>query len=321
MAYDKVIDSAQLDADLTSVADAIRAKGGTSESMEFPDGFVSAVEGISAGGGGGDADPYAEVYEAIAKRTATSVSLGAEITQVPIGMCYGMSSLKSFDFTYVNRAMEYAFYGTGLESVYMPLSSGSRSIQDSCFANCKSLVSFSSPTITGLYGTSKSHFEGCTSLELFDMPSAEVIGARSFRDCTALESISLPLLETMGQASFDGCTALKNVNFPVLTAVSTSGFTDCSSLEMIDLPAVTSINSHGFRNCTSLETIILRSSALATLVNIAAFGGTPFASGGTGGTVYVPSALISEYQAATNWANLYAAGTCNFVAIEGSEYE
>lgn len=51
MAYDKLVDSAQLDAGLMSVADAIRAKGGTSEELAFPDGFVSAVEGIQAGGG------------------------------------------------------------------------------------------------------------------------------------------------------------------------------------------------------------------------------------------------------------------------------
>ena len=50
MALDKVIDSAVLDASLTSVADAIRAKGGTSEQLAFPDGFVSAVDEIKAGG-------------------------------------------------------------------------------------------------------------------------------------------------------------------------------------------------------------------------------------------------------------------------------
>ena len=49
MAFDKVIDSAVLEADLTSVADAIRKKGGTSETLSFPDGFVSAVEAISGG--------------------------------------------------------------------------------------------------------------------------------------------------------------------------------------------------------------------------------------------------------------------------------
>lgn len=39
--------------DMTSVADAIRAKGGTSEALVFPSGFVSAVQAIHAGSGGG----------------------------------------------------------------------------------------------------------------------------------------------------------------------------------------------------------------------------------------------------------------------------
>ena len=33
-------------ADLKSVADAIRAKNGTSEALVYPDGFVSAIENI-----------------------------------------------------------------------------------------------------------------------------------------------------------------------------------------------------------------------------------------------------------------------------------
>lgn len=36
--------------ELTAVADAIRAKGGTSEQLVFPDGFVSAISAISGGG-------------------------------------------------------------------------------------------------------------------------------------------------------------------------------------------------------------------------------------------------------------------------------
>lgn len=51
MAVDKLVDSAQLNADLTSVANAIRTKGGTSGQLAFPAGFVSAVEAIPAGGG------------------------------------------------------------------------------------------------------------------------------------------------------------------------------------------------------------------------------------------------------------------------------
>lgn len=49
MAVDKLVDSTQLDADLTSVANAIRTKGGTSAQMAFPNGFVSAVNAIPTG--------------------------------------------------------------------------------------------------------------------------------------------------------------------------------------------------------------------------------------------------------------------------------
>ena len=36
---------------LTSLADAIRAKGGTSDTLAFPSGFVEAIEAIQTGGG------------------------------------------------------------------------------------------------------------------------------------------------------------------------------------------------------------------------------------------------------------------------------
>ena len=49
MAADKLVDSTQLDADLTSVANAIRTKGGTSAQLAFPADFVSAIQAITGG--------------------------------------------------------------------------------------------------------------------------------------------------------------------------------------------------------------------------------------------------------------------------------
>ena len=42
----KAVNATQLDGDLTSVANAIRQKGGTSAALSFPAGFVSAVQAI-----------------------------------------------------------------------------------------------------------------------------------------------------------------------------------------------------------------------------------------------------------------------------------
>lgn len=50
MAVDKLVDSTQLDADLTSVANAIRTKGGTSAQLAFPAGFISAIQNLGGDG-------------------------------------------------------------------------------------------------------------------------------------------------------------------------------------------------------------------------------------------------------------------------------
>lgn len=51
MAYDKVVDSAVLDAGLKQIADAIREKGGTSDNLAFPQAMADAIAAIEAGGG------------------------------------------------------------------------------------------------------------------------------------------------------------------------------------------------------------------------------------------------------------------------------
>ena len=50
MAEYVVVDKEQLEADITTVADAIREKGGTSEQLPFPNGMADAVRGIQSGG-------------------------------------------------------------------------------------------------------------------------------------------------------------------------------------------------------------------------------------------------------------------------------
>lgn len=53
MAVDRAIDLTEFDSKLTTVADAIRTAGGTTEPMSFPSGMVEAITAIQAGGGGG----------------------------------------------------------------------------------------------------------------------------------------------------------------------------------------------------------------------------------------------------------------------------
>lgn len=51
MSFDKVVDSSALDAGLKQIADAIREKGGTSDSLAFPAAMAEAIAAIETGGG------------------------------------------------------------------------------------------------------------------------------------------------------------------------------------------------------------------------------------------------------------------------------
>ena len=130
------------------------------------------------------------------------------------------------------------------------------------------------------------------------------------------------VITSIGERAFYTRKQLKTVNLPNVTTVGGDGsFGYCTALTCVDLASATSLTYNAFSYCSKLATLVLRSETLCALSNSNALNGTPFSKSGSRGTVYVPQALIEEYQNATNWSTLYAAGTCNFVAIEGSEYE
>lgn len=146
------------------------------------------------------------------------------------------------------------------------------------------------------------------------------IGNNAFARCNQLESVNLPNLNVIDERAFYDCS-LSSIVLQKVATIAKEAFFMCSKLEKFDLLNTVAFQSMTFYKCTKLTTLILRGDGVCPLQSINAFANTPFASGGTGGTVYVHQEFITEYQNATNWSTLYAGGTCNFVAIEGSEYE
>ena len=64
--------------DLTKVASAIRAKGGTSDPLVYPDGFVTAIQAIETGGGGGSD----ELVNSLIDRTISGAYVNNTVTIV-----------------------------------------------------------------------------------------------------------------------------------------------------------------------------------------------------------------------------------------------
>lgn len=171
-------------------------------------------------------------------------------------------------------------------------------------------------------------------------------GQNAFYGRSGITSITLPNLTLFGSSTFAGIPNVTRINLPNANVVDYSNglFISCPKLELIVLPKVTNAIWNGsfrydsaleiadlvtrslpqgehFRDCPSFKTLILRHNDVCALGNVSAFTNSPFASNGTGGTLYVPQSLISSYQSATNWSTILGYANNQIKAIEGSIYE
>lgn len=279
MALDKLIDSAELDANLTAVADAIRSKGSTTEQLSFPDGFVSAVEGIQAGDG---ADTGLE-----ALIVGTLTDLYSETESVYANVFYTNQSIVNVTlpncFSFGNNAFAEC---PKLVKVSLPKM---ETVNYRAFRSCGNLSDVYLPKATN-YGSSA--FQGTKITKIPNMENVAIIDGQAFYGCPLTE-VTLPNITFLGDAAFQNCNKLVKADLG-------SGLTDVSDR----------INMALFQNCTVLETVILRKQTMHSLRNIGSFSNTPIANGT--GYIYVPSALVDSYKEATNWAT-YAT---QFRAIE-----
>lgn len=186
-------------------------------------------------------------------------------------------------------------------------------IKNNAFLQCNNVKNMSFPKLQTLGSSSVFQMAG---LEVFEAPNVVTIGSTAFNGCKALKALSFPLITTVTGDAFSGMTGLENVNLPNLTTLSVRAFRNCLKLQKVDFPKVTNIQRDVFYNCETLSVLALRSETLCVLEDKSAFNSTPFAEGGTGGVVLVPSALVESYKTATNWATLYGYGTCEFLPLE-----
>lgn len=245
------------------------------------------VTGTNTGGGGGSADD-------IAAGTAPNgaITLSSGVTTVAAN----------------------AFANKPITSV-----SGSAvtTVKNSAFLDCTSMTSATFPALTTIEGKA---FKG-SKLTSASFPLATSVGGTAFEACQSLTSVSLPAVTTPGNFAYN-CQNLENVDLSACTKLVNGTFQQCYKLATLDLPACTKIEVNACYNARTLSTLILRNSSVVTLDNVGAFTNTPLRGyNGLSGTVYVPQALISSYQTASNWSSLYSGGHCTFAAIEGSQYE
>ena len=297
MAFDKVVDSAALDAGMKSVADAIRAKAGTTDLLAWPDGFKTAVEGIQTGGGTTPSAPSDITFYDYDGTIVTSWTLEELATKTALpdypshegltcqGWNWSLADLKT-----ANRKMNVgAMYITddGKTRIYIRLEEGRTSPMLGVCPNGTVTVDWGDGTTPDTLTGTRTTTVKWTPNHAYSTPGEYVIkltvnGTMGFYgDFVSGSSIlryssgddnrnfvyrnSVQKIEigngvtSVGDSAFYYCYSLSSITIPdSVTSIGQYTFSVCYSLSSITIPdGVTSIASRAFNNCYSLTSITI----------------------------------------------------------------
>ena len=298
-------------ADLTAVANAIREKGGTSEQLACPDGFVAAIQAIQTGGGTTPGAPGDITFYDYDGTIVTSWTLAELATKTALpdypshegltcqGWNWSLADLKT-----TNRKMNVgATYITddGKTRIYIRLEEGRTSPMLGVCPNGTVTVDWGDETTPDtLTGTSTTTVKW-TPNHAYAAPGEYVIkltvdgtmgfygdlgsGGAILRYSSGSDNRnsvyrnSVQKIEigngvtSIKQNAFNACYSLISITIPnSITSIEESTFNTCSSLSSITIPnSVTSIGNSAFYGCSSLSLITIPNSV--TSIGTAAFNG------------------------------------------------
>lgn len=317
---------------LTDIADAIRQKK-ASEDTYNPSEMADAIESIQTG-----ITPTGTKQVSITANGTTTEDVtnyaNAEITvNVPSGSATLVTKSITENGTY-NASSDSA---DGYSSVTVNVQgSGGGYVANDWLDSTKpvGVVESNATVVANSFYFSLANHTGITRIS---MPNAEWLPGSFARACTGVTSINFPKLKSSlgGQFIFYGMTSLEYAVLPAFENDGNGQFMgNCTSLKGIDFGGdangtIHRLSQYSFSGCTKLNTIILRSTDMWALQNVNVFRSTPFASGGSGGTIYIPKALYdvlgtgstNDYKAAASWSTMDGYGTITWAQIEGSIYE
>lgn len=151
---------------------------------------------------------------------------------------------------------------------------------------------------------------GITSLKTVNLPNATSIGSNAFRGCSGMTTFNAPKATTVSTYAFYGCTNLLEISFQNISSVAGTCFYQCTKLKKADFgPMCKSLSGSSLAYCSALTHLILRYTDGVVSIATNTFSGANF-----DGYVYVPSALVADYEANETWSQ--HAGSATFRTIE-----
>lgn len=163
---------------MTAIADAIRAKTGSTEPLTL-DGMATAIAGIEGGGGGGDENQLHGTLD------GTLTHIDSDVSKVISYACYGITTLKTVNLPKATSIGSYAFRG------------------------CSGMTSFSAPRATTV---SSYAFYGCSNLLEVNFQNISSVAGTCFYQCTKLKKADFGVkMKTLNGSSLAYCSALNHL--------------------------------------------------------------------------------------------------------------
>ena len=200
MAYDKVVDSAALDAAMTYTANRIRSNAGGTDQITWDSakGFGDAVDAITGGG----ADHSVE--DAIITRSISGAYSNDRITTVGACAFSGCQALTATDLPNVTQ------------------------VKRNAFESCVYLQTINLPNVTNL--GSEAFVK--TAIQQVNCPLVTTMEDGCFKQITNLASANLPLVTALPANAFREST-IQTADFSAVTNINRTAFTDCTKLETL----------------------------------------------------------------------------------------
>ena len=298
--------------DLTKVASAIRAKGGTSDPLVYPDGFVTAIQAIQTGGGTTPGSPGDITFYDYDGTIVTSWTLAELATKTALpdypsheGLtCQGWNCSLA-DLKTTNRKMNVgAMYITddGKTRIYIRLEEGRTSPMLGVCPNGTVTVDWGDETTPDtLTGTSTTAVKW-TPNHAYAAPGEYVIKLTVDGTMGFYSDFS----SSMGSAILRYSSSDDNRNRVYqnsvqkieigngVTSIKQNAFNACYSLISITIPnSITSIEESTFNTCSSLSSITIPNS-------VTSIGNSAFYSCSSLSSITIPNSVTSIGASAFN---------------------